>query len=366
MRKCPYCDFNSHPLPPVYDYAAYVDALLADLRFELGSIQGRTLETIFIGGGTPSLFPANQVKRVLDAVSDLVPCAKGVEVTLEANPGTLEGGRYAGYREAGINRLSIGVQSFNDRALQRLGRIHGADMALRAFFLAREAGFENINLDLMFGLPMQTVDEAGLDLETAITLAPEHISYYQLTIEPNTRFAVAPPPLPEEGRLWNIQTRGQKMLARAGYHRYEVSAYASSRRRCRHNLNYWEFGDYLGIGAGAHSKVSDTPGQRVRRCSRIASPAAFTAAAGTRDALSSDYHLSETDLIIEFMMNLLRLSTGFTEDLFQNRTGLPYARVKPMLSEALRRGLLHSDGTQYRPTALGHRYLNDLLVLFLD
>ncbi|HXK57578.1 MAG TPA: radical SAM family heme chaperone HemW, partial [Gammaproteobacteria bacterium] len=213
MRKCPYCDFNSHPLPPVYDYAAYVDALLADLRFELGSIQRRTLETIFIGGGTPSLFPANQVKRVLDAVFDLVPCAKGVEVTLEANPGRLEGGRYAGYREAGINRLSIGVQSFNDRALQRLGRIHGADMALRAFFLAREAGFENINLDLMFGLPMQTVDEAGLDLETAITLAPEHTSYYQLTIEPNTRFAVAPPPLPEEGRLWNIQTRGQKMLA---------------------------------------------------------------------------------------------------------------------------------------------------------
>ena len=365
VEKCPYCDFNSHRQPLNPDYSNYVDALLADLQFGLESVDGRMLETIFLGGGTPSLFPAGQVKRLLDSVSDLIACANGMEVTLEANPGTLEAGRYAGYREAGVNRLSIGVQSFNDRALQRLGRIHTSQDALQAFSQAREAGFENINLDLMFGLPAQTVAEAGIDVETAINLNPEHISYYQLTIEPNTRFAVAPPLLPVEGHLWDMQLQGQTLLAAAEYQQYEVSAYARFQRQCRHNLNYWNFGDYLGIGAGAHGKISDPLRQRVRRSSRIRRPEAYLAAAGTPDALSGNYTLSNADLVIEFMMNLLRLDDGFTERLFQDRTGLSFTGVRPILSQALERGLLHLDGDKFKPTALGHRYLNDLLTLFV-
>lgn len=365
VQKCPYCDFNSHRQPANPDYPRYVDALLADLRFESASIEGRALESIFIGGGTPSLFPADEVKRLLDAVSGLITCSNVMEVTLEANPGTLEAVRYADYREAGINRLSIGVQSFNEQALQRLGRIHGPNEAIRAFYQAREAGFENINLDLMFGLPNQKVDEAECDIETAIRLAPEHISYYQLTIEPNTRFAISPPRLPSEERLWDIQQKGQAMLAVAGYKQYEISAYARSNRECRHNINYWHFGDYLGIGAGAHGKISDRIAQRIGRSSRIRGPEAYMSVAGTPAALSSNYVLTETDLVVEFMMNLLRLNSGFTETHYQDRTGLSYAKIEPLLLQAQQRGLLQSHGTTILPTELGHRYLNDLLALFV-
>jgi len=346
-------------------YSSYIDALLADLRFELTPIEGRIVESVFIGGGTPSLFPAEQIKRLLDGIADQIACSNPMEATLEANPGTLEAGRYAGYREAGINRLSLGVQSFSSAALRHLGRIHGPDESIQAFSQAREAGFENINLDLMFGLPKQSVEEAGFDLQTAIDLAPEHISYYQLTIEPNTRFAAYPPSLPNDARLWDIQQQGQLMLSGAGYKQYEVSAYSRAERQCRHNLNYWNFGDYLGIGAGAHGKVSDPLRKQIRRRSRIRGPEPYMAAAGTPQALSGSFSLKEADLIIEFMMNLLRLNSGFSEQLFQDRTGLPIARVKPILLAAQRGGLLLSKGESIRPTDLGHRYLNDLLAFFV-
>ena len=365
VRKCPYCDFNSHRQPADQSYSKYIDALLADLRFESASVEGRALVSIFIGGGTPSLFPADEVKRLLDAVSSLIACSDGMEVTLEANPGTLEAGRYADYRKAGINRLSIGVQSFSEKALQRLGRIHGLKEAIQAFHQAREAGFDNINLDLMYGLPAQTVAEAMFDVESAVGLAPEHISYYQLTIEPNTRFAATPPRLPSEEQLWDIQQKGQAMLAAAGYRQYEISAYSRANRQCRHNNNYWNFGDYLGIGAGAHGKISDRTAQRIRRRSRIRGPEAYMAAAGSPAALSGNHLLSEADLVVEFMMNLLRLSSGFTETLFQDRTGLSYGRINPTLLQAQKRGLLRLQGTTILPTALGHRYLNDLLALFV-
>ena len=366
VRKCPYCDFNSHRQPLNPGYSDYIDALLADLRFQLSSIQGRGIETIFIGGGTPSLFPASEIRRLLHEVSHLVGGINAVEVTLEANPGTLEAGRYAGYREAGINRLSIGVQSFNDRALQSLGRIHGSEEIYKAVSQAREAGFENINLDLMFGLPEQSVEEARIDVETAVNLNPEHISYYQLTIEPNTRFALSPPPLlPSDDHLWDIQLQGRARLVDAGYQQYEISAYSRVQKECRHNLNYWTFGDYLGIGAGAHSKLSDQTQQRIRRSSRVRSPEAYMAAAGTRGALSGEYFLKDTDLVIEFMMNLLRLNGGFTAQLFRDRTGLPLSRVEPILAEAQRRGLLSTDGMEFGATPWGHRYLNDLLTLFI-
>jgi len=346
-------------------YSDYVDSLIADLRFELGLVEGRVLDSIFIGGGTPSLFPASQINRLLAAVSDLLGCRSGMEVTLEANPGTLEAGRFAAYREAGVNRLSIGAQSFNARALQNMGRIHGPEQVIHAVSQARAGGFKNINLDLMFGLPGQSLEEARCDVEVAIELDPEHISYYQLTIEPNTQFAVSPPVLPSDERLWDIQRQGQALLGDAGYRQYEISAYSMVDKQCRHNLNYWNFGDYLGIGAGAHGKISDSETQRVTRRSRVRGPALYLEYAGSKHVLSSDVHINEEGLMLEFMMNLLRLNAGFTEALFQDRTGISCARVQPVLLEAQLRGLLQLDLDRIKPTQLGHRYLNDLLGLFV-
>lgn len=365
VRKCPYCDFNSHRQPATADFSGYVDALLADFRSALPEVEGRQLESIFIGGGTPSLFPAKQIERLINGVKALIACSNAMEVTLEANPGTLESGRYAAYRDAGANRLSIGVQSFSANALQRLGRIHGPDEALLAFNQARDAGFININLDLMFGLPEQSIRDAQFDVETAIRLAPEHISYYQLTIEPNTGFAATPPALPSEEHIWDIQLQGQELLERAGYQQYEISAYSSIQNRCRHNLNYWQFGDYLGVGAGAHSKLTHPLQKTVTRSARVRSPALYIGTAGTKSAIAGTHHLQEADLIIEFMMNLLRLKSGFSEQFFMERTGLPLSSLSSMLNKAQQLGLVIEEKHTYRASETGHRYLNDLLELFL-
>jgi len=365
LRKCPYCDFNSHQLIKVFDAQRYVDALLADLDHELPRIADRELISIFIGGGTPSLMPAVAMERLQWGVNARLPSVPRAEVTLEANPGTLEAGRFAGYRAAGVNRLSIGVQSFDTRSLQRLGRIHGPDEAVAAVKMAREAGFDNINLDLMFGLPGQNREMARQDVERAVELMPEHISYYQLTLEPNTRFAAQPPALPEEEWICEFQYDGQRRLAQAGYRQYEVSAYALPGMQCRHNLNYWAFGDYIGIGAGAHGKLTDGAKQAVWRRRRVRGPDQYLRAAGSEEAVAGSQRLSDDDLLLEFMMNNLRLNRGFSRDLFQRRTGLPFSRAEPGIAAGVDLGLLVLEDGIVRPSEQGRRFLNDLLGCFL-
>ncbi|MES9900520.1 MAG: radical SAM family heme chaperone HemW [Sedimenticola sp.] len=366
IQKCPYCDFNSHAVKGELDEVGYVSALLADLDYELTQLPKREVESIFIGGGTPSLFSANGIRRLLDGVQDRLSLVADAEITLEANPGTLETGRYAGYREAGVNRLSLGVQSFDADALVRLGRIHGPEEAVAAVESAESAGFDNFNLDLMFGLPEQTVEQAQIDLERVIGLAPTHISYYQLTLEPNTPFYRDPPILPEDELLWNIQVAGQALLQDAGYHQYEVSAYAQTNRRCRHNLNYWHFGDYLGIGAGAHGKVTHPGNGRVERRWRLRSPADFIAHAGGGAAIAGSRELRRSDLILEFLMNALRLTEGFDSGLFSERTGLCSELLLSQMEGPVQRGLVVVKGGRITPTALGAQFLDDLLSQFCD
>ncbi len=364
VRKCPYCDFNSHPLRRPIDWEPYVAALLADLDLDLVLAGGRPLQSIFIGGGTPSLLPGDAVRRLLAGVRERLDCSPGIEITLEANPGTAEAARFAAYRDAGINRLSIGVQSFDARALAALGRIHGPDEAAQAFFLARRAGFDNLNLDLMFGLPQQDRASALSDIEKALALDPEHLSYYELTVEPNTPFARSPPRLPDEEALAAIQAQGQRLLAARGLAQYEVSAYARVGRRCRHNLNYWELGDYLGIGPGAHGKLTLGPG-RVERRWRLRDPERFLARAGTTAGLAGRRVLLESDLAFEFALNALRLREGVSAGLYEARTGLPLATLAAPLAEARSRGLIEADPGLLRASPLGYRFLNDLIGLFL-
>jgi len=364
VRKCPYCDFNSHPLAGGLDEDAYVDALLADLMFELALLQQRVLASIFIGGGTPSLFSGRTISRLLDGIRDRFGQAEDMEITLEANPGTLDNQRFHDYRQAGVNRLSIGAQSFDAGCLARLGRIHGPDEIHQAVAAARAAGFDNINLDLMFGLPGQTRTMAARDVQIALQLAPEHISYYQLTLEPNTPFASKPPPLPLEDDIWEIQDAGQALLQQAGYAQYEISAFARDGYRCRHNLNYWQFGDYAGIGAGAHGKLTDAGSGRIARRWRRRSPELFWEAAGTAEALSGERRLGAADLELEFMMNLLRLTDGFDPALFPARTGLAPGDWLNRVRQARESGLLEVSDSWIRPTALGQRFLNDLLARF--
>ena len=360
VRKCPYCDFNSHGAEGDIPEAAYVDALLADLEAEAPAAAGRPLESVFIGGGTPSLLSGDAMHRLLDGVRARLGLPAGAEVTLEANPGTAERARFAGYREAGVNRLSLGVQSLDPGLLQALGRIHGPEDAVAAVAAARSAGFEEMNLDLMFALPGQGVEQAALDVETAIELGPEHLSYYQLTIEPHTAFHHDPPELPDEETAWAIQEAGQARLAAAGFRRYEVSAYARPGHECAHNLNYWRFGDYLGIGAGAHGKVTDKEGHIVRRWKRR-HPRDYLAA----PAAAEERPLDRDDRIVEFMMNALRLSEGFEGGLFEARTGLSLATIAPQLEQAEARGLLERGDGRIRTTADGARLLDGLLQLFL-
>ena len=362
VRKCPYCDFNSHEAGANLDESAYLQALMRDLESSLPEIWGRRIESVFIGGGTPSLISPETMARLISNIRALLSITPLTEITMEANPGTIDVEDFSGFVDAGINRLSIGIQSFNDEKLRALGRIHNRMEALKAFDTARRAGFKNINLDLMFGLPNQTEQEAIDDLRTAIDLQPEHISLYQLTIEPNTLFHHQPPELPSDDATWSMQQVLQSMLADAGYQKYEVSAYARPGKQCRHNLNYWQFGDYLGIGAGAHGKIS-TP-DRIVRTSKRRNPRDYMDTAG-QSICESGRELTASDRSLEFMMNMLRLTDGFPLAMFQERTGLPINQIVPALGEAEKKGLIERDAIHLRPTETGQRYLNDLLQIFM-
>lgn len=362
VRKCPYCDFNSHAAGPTLPEEEYVDALLADLDVDLRHVHGRPLTSIFFGGGTPSLFSDRALGRLLAGVERRVAFAPDIEITLEANPGTFEQAKFKGYRALGINRLSIGVQSFQEAKLKALGRIHDGNEAVRAADMARAAGFDNFNLDLMHGLPEQSIEDALFDLRTAIAQAPTHLSWYQLTMEPNTVFWSQPPVLPEDDLLWDIQEAGQALLAAEGYAQYEVSAYAQPGKQARHNLNYWTFGDFLGIGAGAHAKLS-TPDGRIQRTWKTRLPKDYL---DRSKAFQAGERVLEADeLPFEFLMNVLRLSEGAPAELFTQRTGLPVRQLDQARREAERLGLLQADDTRLVATAKGQLFLNDLLQLFL-
>jgi oxygen-independent coproporphyrinogen-3 oxidase len=363
-RKCPYCDFNSHQAGDP-DQAGYVDALLEDLETDLPLVWGRSIHSIFIGGGTPSLFPPRLIDRLLGGLRARLPVSPACEITLEANPGSADAGHFRGYREAGVNRLSIGIQSFDDDCLRALGRIHDRQQGLDAYAAARVAGFDNINLDLMFALPGQTPAMALTDLQQAIDLGPEHLSHYQLTLEPNTLFHKYPPALPGEEQAAQMQEQGLERLRQAGYAQYEVSAHARPGRASRHNLNYWRFGDYLGIGAGAHGKITLPAEQRILRRVRLRHPDRYLAASG-RERIASEQQLEPGDRVFEFMLNALRLTGGCEARLFSERTGLPLPSIKRPLTEAVDRGLLEITDDRIRPTPLGQRFLNDLQALFLD
>ena len=367
VRKCPYCDFNSHEGRGALPFEAYVDALLADLDHDLPLAWGRTVHSVFFGGGTPSLFPPAAIDRFLQQASARLRFAPDVEVTLETNPGTVEHGPFAGYRAAGVNRLSFGVQSFDDGCLQRLGRIHSSGDAERAVKAAQDAGFDNLNLDLMYALPGQSLAMALADVDRAIALQPTHLSHYQLTLEPNTVFAVRTPAgLPDEDGAWDMQEACQARLAAAGFAQYEVSAYARAGRQCRHNLNYWQFGDYLGIGAGAHGKLTLGASQEVLRRWKLRHPTEYQAKAGTPAAIGGDEVLTASRLPFDFMLNALCLNAGVPMAMFEARTGLPRAAIADHLATAHARGWLEPDPDWLRPTELGRRFANDVIGLFLD
>ena len=367
VRKCPYCDFNSHEARGAPPYAAYVDALLADLDHDLPLAWGRTVHSVFFGGGTPSLFPAAEIDRFLQGASARLRFAPGLEITLEANPGTAEHGRFEDYRAAGVNRISFGIQSFDDGCLRRLGRIHDAAEAERAVKLAQDAGLDNLNLDLMYALPGQDLAMAEADVARAVALAPAHVSHYQLTLEPNTVFAARPPGgLPDEDGAWDMQERCQAALAAAGYVQYEVSAYAREGRQCAHNLNYWRFGDYLGIGAGAHGKISLGHDRSILRRWKQRHPTAWLAAAGTPQAIGGDDLVPPSRRPFEYMLNALRLNEGFRLVDFEARTGLPREAIARPLRAAIDRGWLEARQERILPTALGSRFGNDVIELFMD
>lgn len=378
VRKCPYCDFNSHQAQEDLPEQAYVDALDADLAFDLPLVQGRPLQSIFFGGGTPSILSAKSIDQILQNVKKRVAFAPDIEITMEANPGTFEQEKFRGFRAAGVNRLSIGIQSFNPHHLQKLGRIHGRDEAVNAVAMARAAGFDNINLDLMHGLPDQTPEDAQADLRQAIALAPEHLSWYQLTIEQNTAFYSAPPLLPEDDVLADIQDAGLALLAEAGYAQYEVSAYAKPHRQARHNLNYWTFGDYLGIGAGAHGKITraqlnNEQGQ-ITRWWKTRLPKHYLDAAQKIPAaverhvnafVGGGESLSADSLPLEFMMNALRLVEGVPSVLFAERTGLDKQVFAEQWQQLVRQKLVEADPSALKTTALGQRFLNRVLSSFI-
>lgn len=362
VRKCPYCDFNSHTASPVLPEQEYVDALLADLDQDLPHVHGRELSTIFFGGGTPSLFSADALGRLLKGVEQRIRFASDIEITLEANPGTFEQAKFSAYRSLGINRLSIGIQSFQEEKLKALGRIHNGDEAIRAADMARQAGFDNFNLDLMHGLPDQSQDDALGDLRQAIALAPTHLSWYQLTLEPNTVFWNQPPTLPEDDILWDIQEAGQLLLAEHGYAQYEVSAYAQPGKPARHNLNYWSYGDFIGIGAGAHGKLSNPDG-RIVRTWKTRLP---------KDYLNPDKAFKAGEKLVsleempfDFLMNALRLTNGVAAEIFPQRTGLSLDTLASARKQAEQRGLMDTDPARLVASPQGQLFLNDLLHYFL-
>ena len=377
VRKCPYCDFNSHQLTSARPDGGYVEALIEDFDDELPLIATRTISSVFFGGGTPSLFAPEEFARLLRALRQRIEFTGDTEITLEANPGTIERGHFAGYRDAGINRVSLGAQTFCARALERLGRIHTPDDTHRAVEELREAGIRNFNLDLMYALPGQTLEEAVADVRTACALEPTHISYYQLTLEPGTVFHARPPPLPDDDAAWRIQADCQRLLAAAGYRQYEVSAYARGDARCRHNLNYWLFGDYVGIGAGAHGKLSLKLPGKILRTAKPKQPRDYrerlrhTAHRGRREHAAEGRGAGERrfvpigDLPFEFMLNALRLNDGFASSCFEARTGLSAQALSAPMRAAEIRGLIERLENGWKPTDLGGRFLNDLQAGFL-
>jgi oxygen-independent coproporphyrinogen-3 oxidase len=362
VRKCPYCDFNSHESKGPVPEQEYLDALRADLEQSLPLIWGRKIHTVFIGGGTPSLMSAAALDRLLSDVRTLLPLEINAEITMEANPGTFEAEKFKAYRASGVNRLSIGIQSFNGRHLQALGRIHDENEARRAVEIAH-ANFDNFNLDLMYALPGQTLEQARQDLRAALSFAPPHLSLYHLTMEPNTVFAKYPPQLPSDDESADIQDMILETMAGAGYEHYEVSAYAKPGHRARHNLNYWNFGDYLGIGAGAHSKLSFP--HRVLRQARYKQPASFIEAAMKGNAVHEEHEIGRGEMGFEFMLNALRLTEGFDPNLFGERTGLSINAIDKALDAAEAKGLIYRDFRLIKPTELGQRFLNDLQEMFL-
>ena len=377
IRKCPYCDFNSHQANNDIPEADYVAALRFDLQQDQTLAQGRKLTSIFFGGGTPSMLSAQAIGQILTDAENIIGFEPDIEITLEANPGTFEQEKFSGFRSAGVNRLSIGIQSFSDPQLKLLGRVHGRDEALRAVRVARNAGFANINLDLMHGLPEQSVEAAKADLQQAIDLAPEHLSWYQLTIEQNTAFYSAPPILPEEEILADIQDAGIALLAAAGYEQYEISAYARDKKCARHNLNYWEFGDYLGIGAGAHGKITLPGEDKILRLWKTRLPKHYLDSIGSQKISTnlgghqnvfgggSDLLLPDA-LPLEFMMNALRLHSGVPVNYFAERTGLDWQKLEPQWQQLAQQELVEIVQGYARPTEMGRRFLNRVLQTFVS
>ena len=366
VKKCPYCDFNSHGQKGELPVADYVAALVRDLEQDLPLVWGRTVHSVFFGGGTPSLFMPEAIGAILDACTARLRFAPSAEITMECNPGTAEHGRFEAYRAAGVNRISFGIQSFDDGCLQRLGRIHDSREAERAVKLAQDAGYDNLNLDLMYALPGQDLAMALHDVERAIALQPAHLSHYQLTMEPNTAFAARPPEgLPDEDSAWDIQERCIERMAEAGYAQYEVSAYARPGRQCAHNLNYWRFGDYLGIGAGAHGKISSGASGEILRRWKPKNPRDFLAHAGTPAGIGGDDPITPGNRPFDYMLNALRLVEGFALSDFEARTGLDRAVIADPLRRAGERGWLALDRDRWRPTELGQRFTNDVIGLFL-
>ncbi|MCE2596266.1 radical SAM family heme chaperone HemW [Motilimonas cestriensis] len=364
VQKCPYCDFNSHGLKGDIPEAEYIDALLEDLSLEAQYVQGRALHSIFIGGGTPSLLTAEAMARLLKDVAQQIPFSQNIEITMEANPGTVETERFAGFIAAGVNRISIGVQSFQQPKLNLLGRIHGEDEAVNAAKLASASPLNSFNLDLMHGLPNQNLDDALFDLTTAINLAPPHLSWYQLTIEPNTQFASKPPTLPDDDILWDIYEQGHQRLIAAGYQQYEISGYAKPGKQCQHNLNYWRFGDYLGIGCGAHGKVTLPEQNKIIRTTKVKHPNGYLDP--ERAYLDQLNEVQPDELPFEYMMNRLRLFEAFDKSEFSQLTGQSSGMMQTAIDAALSKGLLLDLGKQWQVSPLGHRYLNELLALFMD
>ena len=367
IKKCPYCDFNSHAATAAIPEDAYVDALIRDLNAELPNVWGRRLNSIFIGGGTPSLFSAQAFERLLSHIHAVLPCKADMEITLEANPGTFEQQKFSDYRQAGINRLSIGIQSFDERQLQSLGRVHNGHEARLAVAMARQAGFDNFNLDLMYALPAQNTGDVLTDLSTALEFEPSHISQYQLTIEANTYFHThLPDNLPENDLIWQMQDESQQLLAAHNFSQYEVSAYAKPGKQSQHNMNYWQFGDYLGIGAGAHGKISRADNNQVYRISKLKQPKAYMQHAGSEAATSQWLELAPEEMDFEFMLNALRLKDGVESQLYPQHTGQPLSSIKQKLDLAVAKGLLSVTEQRIRPTEQGFLFLNDLLLLFLN
>jgi len=369
VEKCPYCDFNSHAVKEAIPEQEYVIALIADLDADISRfhLSDRPLHSIFIGGGTPSLFSAKAIKNLLTQVLARFEQATDIEVTLEANPGTVEADKFIGFFDAGVTRLSIGVQSFASDKLIKLGRIHDSNQAKAAAKLATQCGVGSFNLDLMHGLPNQSLDNALDDLKTAISLNPTHISWYQLTIEPNTIFHSKPPKLPVDDILWQIQDEGVKLLSEAGYQQYEISAYAKAEYQCQHNLNYWQYGDYLGIGCGAHGKITDSKTQKIFRTIKVKHPKGYLA--DERDYIDQLNEVDKSERAFEFMMNQLRLHSAFSIKHFQTSTGLGIGAVLPQLAQAKNKGLMENEiigsDEYWHVTKTGQRYLNDLLEIFL-